>query len=205
MALPVNWKTVPVTGTFVGANGTPAKGHIRFVSDQVVVSEGVVIVPREVKAELDATGSFSIELPATNDPDIAPASGWTYTVIEAVRGGREPYGIFVPFDAVGVDLSTVTPTVPSTSRAQYTLIMGTVTVGAEGTDPVATLEDVSPGVQRLSITLPVTNVSGMTQTAADARYVRLPIGGTEGDVATNNGLDGSEWRAPTIPLASANW
>jgi hypothetical protein len=46
--------------------------------------------------------------------------------------------------------------------------------------------------------------SGMTQIEADARYVRLPVGGNDGDVPTHVGID-IVWQQPTIPLASTNW
>jgi hypothetical protein len=49
-----------------------------------------------------------------------------------------------------------------------------------------------------------TPTSGITQTQADARYVRLPVGGNIGDVPTHT-ASGVTWQQPTIPLASTNW
>lgn len=46
--------------------------------------------------------------------------------------------------------------------------------------------------------------AGITQGQADARYVRLPSTGNEGDVMTRvAGI--AQWQEPSVPWASTNW
>lgn len=110
MPLPASWTTVTVTGTYTRRDGTPAAGSVEFISPQVVVVDGETVVPHTIAAALDDTGSLSVDLPATDDPDISP-TGWTYTVNErGVRGlHRDTYAIQVPHDSAGIDLATVAP------------------------------------------------------------------------------------------------
>lgn len=204
MPIPVTWKTVSVFGTFTGSNGLPAKGYVEFESDQVVSVEGVVVVPRTKRVTLDANGSFTTELPSTNDPDITPSGGWAYLVTEGVRGGREPYSIFIPYDSPGVNLSTVTPVVDTLMRVPYTLEIGTVTMAGENDPASATLDNIGPGKQRLNVVLPVSNVSGMTQGASDARYIKLAQINQPSGVAgldSNSSLDEDQLPLPPINLS----
>lgn len=110
MSLPDNWTLITVTGTYLTREGAPAAGYIVFKSGQIVVIDGVTIVPSEIQAVLDANGHFEIQLPSTNDPDL-DVTGWAYTVHEHIVGGRDPYAIFVEFDGGPIDLATVSPVV----------------------------------------------------------------------------------------------
>ena len=48
--------------------------------------------------------------------------------------------------------------------------------------------------------------SGITQSQADARYVRLPATGVpDGYVVASNGSGGANWRLPSVPYASTDW
>lgn len=46
---------------------------------------------------------------------------------------------------------------------------------------------------------------GISLAQADARYVRLPTTEPDGNVSTSTGSGNSNWRKPTVPLASTNW
>lgn len=114
MPLPVDYNTVTVTGRYTYLDGNPAVGSVRFTGKGVSVSAETetVILPGTVVATL-VNGEFSIELPATNDPDIQP-NGWTYSVEERFsNGGGRKYEIDVPYDAIRIDLSTVAPVTAS--------------------------------------------------------------------------------------------
>lgn len=112
MALPASWTLVPVTATYLRRDGSPATGRVLFRSAQIVVVDDVIVVPRTIVATLDAIGSISVHLPATDDEDIDP-TGWTYTVDEQVAGlNRDPWSIQVPHDSDGIDLSTAAPATP---------------------------------------------------------------------------------------------
>ena len=93
---------ITVNGTLKKVDGTPEKGHIVFQSPTNVLSstDATVVVPSYMIATLDANGSFSVSLPASNDPSWNP-SNWTYRVIEQLTAGKREYRTIVPYDAVG--------------------------------------------------------------------------------------------------------
>jgi len=109
MALGANLTTVQITGTYVDYEGNAIAGQIRFSTSQVLrngtddqmVAPSVVVVPL-------TNGSFSVTLPATNDPDVVP-NPFTYAVEESFAGGRS-YTISVPYTSAGsLDLADISP------------------------------------------------------------------------------------------------
>jgi len=112
MPLPGNFQTVTVTGTYIGIDGVVLSGTVKFVANATLVDGAakVVIVPKPITATLDGNGAFSVALPATNDPDIAPLN-FSYEVTETFdRAGTRHYFIQVPFDSVSpLDISTIAP------------------------------------------------------------------------------------------------
>lgn len=119
MPLPPNYNTGTVTGTFVTSAGVPVVGYVKFrppVTRLVNDVYDMVIAPVDHIATLDANGSFSIDLPATNDPDINPLN-FTYTVTEYFTNSRgQRYSIPVPMGVV-TDLSEVVAVDSSTGTA----------------------------------------------------------------------------------------
>jgi len=121
MSLPDNWTLVPVRGTFLDLHGNPCRGSVVFSSDQVVIVDGLVVVPRLIIGTLDETGAVSVMLPSTTDPDTAP-TGWVYTVIEHTRpAGRPPYRLAVPHDAgeINLDTAPIAPPVDPVDPTPY--------------------------------------------------------------------------------------
>lgn len=118
MALPPDWTTVPVTATYLDKSGIPMTGYVVFTDATYVTADGDQFVPTRKAVELDGSGSISLSLPSTDDPDIAPA-GWLYTVTEYVNGMRRVYNIAVPHDSPGINLATVVPSVPVDPTAAY--------------------------------------------------------------------------------------
>lgn len=116
-----SWNKVPLTGKYADAKGNPLTGTIRFTPSVRVadVTDRVMVVPATFEAVLDAEGAFSIELPATDDPDIVP-SGFTYTVVEEITGG-ETYSIELSVTALpgGVDLTIAARAVPIPAVVTY--------------------------------------------------------------------------------------
>ncbi|MFE4651522.1 glycosyl hydrolase family 28-related protein [Streptomyces sp. NPDC056707] len=119
MALPANITMVTVFGRYIDFTGAPMQGTVTFTPSQKYVTdpgEDVLIFSAPLVATLDGTGAFSIEIPATDDPDVLP-SGFTWTVTEAFnrRAGRAPFSIAVPEDTPdpGIDLVTVAPVLPA--------------------------------------------------------------------------------------------
>jgi len=108
MALPTNLSTITITGSYVDYSGTAISGQITFTLGDVLRSgiDNVMVAPSTVVVPLVA-GSFSVTLPATNDPDIIP-NPYTYTVVESFVGGRT-YTISVPYNGGSLDLADISP------------------------------------------------------------------------------------------------
>jgi hypothetical protein len=109
MALGANLTTVQITGTYVDYEGNPIQGQIRFSisevlrngTDDQMVAPSVVVIPL-------TNGSFSVTLPATNDPDVVP-NPFLYEVEESFAGGRS-YTISIPYTSAGsLDLADISP------------------------------------------------------------------------------------------------
>ena len=108
MALPASLSTITITGSYVDYSGTAISGQITFTLGDVLRSgiDNVMVAPSTVVVPLVA-GSFSVTLPATNDPDIIP-NPYTYTVVESFVGGRT-YTISVPYNGGSLDLADISP------------------------------------------------------------------------------------------------
>jgi len=100
--------TFPVEITIIGLlkkiDGTPEKGHIVFQSPVSALSgtDETVVVPSYKIATLDATGAFSVTLPASNDPNWNP-NNWVYRVSEQLSAGKREFYTIVPYDAPGAE------------------------------------------------------------------------------------------------------
>lgn len=118
--LPTSWTRVPITGRFVGRDGVPIAGRLVFDSEQHVEIDGVLVVPRRHVFVLDEDGNIpsGATLPSTNDPDLN-VTGWTYRVHEEWPRGRKVYQIYIPHNAVSVNIPEASPVVsPAPSGEQ---------------------------------------------------------------------------------------
>jgi hypothetical protein len=109
MALGPNLSTVTLTGNYVDFEGNPIEGQIRFSIGQVLRNgtDDQLVAPSSIVVPL-SSGSFSVLLPATNDPDVVP-NPFVYTVEESFSRGRS-YEITIPYDTVGsLDLADISP------------------------------------------------------------------------------------------------
>lgn len=93
---------IVINGTLKKVDGTPEKGHIVFQAPVSALSstDSTVVVPSYRVATLDENGTFSIALPASNDPSWNPGN-WTYRVIEQLSSGKREFRTIVPYDALG--------------------------------------------------------------------------------------------------------
>jgi hypothetical protein len=108
MPLPASVSTGTVTGTWVGADGEPCTGCVIFTAAaltlRVAVDDTVVHLGRVI-AELDADGSISQELVATDDADTDP-TGFTWHVrVELDRGAGYTVGDIAVLGGETVDLT----------------------------------------------------------------------------------------------------
>jgi len=109
MALGPNLTTVTLTGSYVDFEGTPIEGQIRFSIAEVLRNgtDDQMVAPSSVVVPL-TNGSFSVSLPATNDPDVVP-NPFVYTVEESFPNGRS-YEISIPYTTSGsLDLADISP------------------------------------------------------------------------------------------------
>ena len=109
MALGPNLTTVTITGSYVDFEGNPIEGQIRFSISEVLRNgtDDQLVAPSSVVVPLSSS-SFSVSLPATNDPDVIP-NPFVYTVEESFPGGRS-YTISIPYTTVGsLDLADLSP------------------------------------------------------------------------------------------------
>ncbi|PPS89446.1 glycosyl hydrolase family 28-related protein [Streptomyces sp. MH60] len=98
---------VPVTRTYLDDAGLPRAGTVRLQLVGVLFNGSETADRKPYTATLDASGSVSLTVPATNDPDTLPAGGGTYEVTETLSGlATSTYFVAVPFDAGPVDLAT---------------------------------------------------------------------------------------------------
>lgn len=103
MALPANFDTITVVGSYADFQGnppptTPAPGTVDFepnVSHIKHVGTDLIIFGAKRTATLSAQGTFSVVVPITNDPDVTPS--FQYNVTENIPGGgRRQYVIEIP-------------------------------------------------------------------------------------------------------------
>lgn len=89
MALPTSLSTCIVVGTYVDLLGNPVSGSISFTPQTILkeTTQNFIIIPVVIQKSFDASGSFSITLPVTNDTDVLPQP-FIYTVEENFTGGR---------------------------------------------------------------------------------------------------------------------
>lgn len=125
MALTPNLTVVPVTGTYVDVEGNAIAGQVRFTPRAIVTdaSYGQIIISNTVTATLNASGTFTVYLPATDDTSVSP-TGWTYQVVEAFTNGRT-FDIAVPSATVGsLNLATVVPAAANAGTAALYVSLG---------------------------------------------------------------------------------
>jgi len=112
---------VTVTGNFVDFEGNAIAGQVQFRLGDMLRNSlaNEMYAPSTVAVTLNANGSFSTSLPATNDSDVIPT--FEYEVEEAFPNGRT-YTITLPANTVGsLDLADISPA-PSITTTYVGLI-----------------------------------------------------------------------------------
>lgn len=114
MALPADFDTVRVFGTFVDANGNAIpNGKVIFTATERLHSTAysTVIIPSNVEAVPDSSGYIEVDLPCTDDPDIEPFGTWAWQVTEKFGAYLRRYQMLAP-QGDAIDLTNVQPGVP---------------------------------------------------------------------------------------------
>ncbi len=133
-----DWNLVNITGQYLGSDGVAMIGHVIFQVDPVRLLDSAAlqtIISRPLYVQLDGLGKFSVELPATDDPDITP-DDFTYKVIEKFDyADEQTYHIEVPlaYAGMGLDISMAAHITPNTgiiedvTREEFDALVATVT------------------------------------------------------------------------------
>lgn len=102
--------SVTLTGSYADrANGDPARGYVSFQLSNALLNDGVIAARVKEKVHL-TDGSFTINLPATNDTGTTPV-GATYEVVEHIDGASEnTYSIELVYTDTTQDLADIAPT-----------------------------------------------------------------------------------------------
>ncbi len=151
MPYPSNVATVTVTATYTNTGtGAPASGTVSFMPNTTLQdgTASVILSETPLVATLNANGSISVTLMATDDGHLSP-SGWSYNIVENVSGMYRNYFLQFPAAQSVVDLSTKAPVITPPATVQYVALsnytakgalvagtglstIGTLTVGTDG-------------------------------------------------------------------------
>jgi hypothetical protein len=95
--LPASFGTVTVFDTLYEWDGELAQGTIEFIPTVPMVrNDGAdyTVLRDKIVATL-SNGAFSVDIPVTNDPDIAP-NGWVYQIILKTRTVNDTFKVALP-------------------------------------------------------------------------------------------------------------
>lgn len=124
-------QTVTLTGTYQAVDGKPAAGRVRIQPVTVDPTTGratpigsitnaagdVVFAGAMVVITLDDAGHFTVDLPASDDPDLNP-TGFGYTVTPRLNTANLASVTFaLPASLVALDMADVTPADPAATFA----------------------------------------------------------------------------------------
>jgi len=105
---------ITVSGTFQDtATTAPLAGTLTFTLADAISNGTVTLTPSPIVATLDNTGSFTINLAATDDIGTTPTGVW-YSVTEQISGGS-PRDYFIQILSgypSSVSLASLTPGTP---------------------------------------------------------------------------------------------
>lgn len=112
MPWPPSVTVITVNGRIVHADvsQTPAVGFVRFTTPNILrdITDDVILVETVTEVILDINGEFTVDLPATNDPDIDPID-WAIKVFVSTDAWREQF--FIHLDHLGpnpIEFSDIT-------------------------------------------------------------------------------------------------
>lgn len=132
---------VTVHGNYTDmSTDTALAGSLHFAPSTVVLDAGsgvgLIIMPSVFSVTLDGSGNFTIDLPATDDPDVLPV-GWSYSLTENIGSvGRNglPVNVPIAYLSSGVALATLLATsVQSSGTTSFALLADLVALEARVT------------------------------------------------------------------------
>ena len=106
---------VTITGTMLTPDGQPHTGRVVLQATPGVVLDaaGKKVLTGAITVKLDEAGSFSLSVPATDDPALNP-TGFTYKLTPRLTAGFAPEVVFTAPATLGtVDYAQIAPVTPS--------------------------------------------------------------------------------------------
>jgi len=195
----VTFKTVHGQILNLDSSGTPAYGYITFTCPYVIrdVNDNIVFQKTSINVTLDANGEFTVQLAATDDPDLDPTA-WVWQVFLHTNVSQETFYLPVPLAAVepiefSDAVTTSTTAVPAAlfnayTKAETDLLLG-LKVAKAGDTMTGSLTMASPA----GITVSDTGVLADTYSGVSGDVMRLLATGLStcitsgGDIAVNAG------------------
>ena len=98
-----------ITHKFQNADGTPGSGRVTFDLTRRMTNGGTTVLPSEVTAALDASGSISVTLVANDDTGTVPVDAKWRVTLRILGADEEEFFITVPGGGGTVDLGTLLP------------------------------------------------------------------------------------------------
>lgn len=196
--LPASVPTVTLNGKYLGPDGRPLRGWVEILAptpltfpDAEAFVTGPVVIP------LNAEGSFSVKLPATDVAGSSPTD-WAYWITERLTGmaDRKPYAIKLPKALVNPWLDELAPTDPETPNyvgvAGAQMFMGT-------DNPPAGLGKHGDKFVKVFTTAPYLNITDTKVTFYDnvnGTWVLIPGEVNSPKIYVNNASTGSASTKP---------
>lgn len=163
------YDTVTLTGTYELPNGTADTGrvHITPTVDTILDATGNVILGGAFSITLDAAGSFSVTLPATDDVRLNP-TGFGYTLLPALGSGtRASTSFSLPASPATVDMADITSVDPATftpdatyatyAQGQRADSLGTLAYAENATSTATTFNTTAVAIPGCVISIPATD------------------------------------------------
>lgn len=200
----VNLNTLTVTGTYVDLDGQPVAGTVTFMPSAVLQDPAAnqIILPKLITVTLDVNGSFTVQLPATDDPDITPS--FTYTVTEQVPGGRT-YTFALPINTPGgvLDLADISAEAPPPDAAEMYALITTMNDLENRVFTAEPVSDITPTAGAATVIEPfVSSITRITLTEPTTLTFPALVAGKAFSVALVQDATGG--RTVTWP-ASVRW
>ena len=200
MPFPASLTLITITGTFLDLDGEPRAGEVTItLPTPIYSSDDNVVIPHFVTdpVELDDNGSFSVELPATTDPEWLPNT--VEYIVQAVFTAdfhKLWWQFPAPYDAAGATIDVADVGAPSVGTPSATVRQGVIPSthdgSYKGTWAIGTAYRAGDTVQHGSSVYGALKAStGVTPGTAAATWKVYPSsGGGGGAVSSVFGRDG---------------